>query len=209
MAKPSAREGILSTTRIEMFSDAVFAIAATLLVLQLDLPRLPENATDAQLWDALWQVAPSYFSLVLSFAVIGRYWLAHHALFHRIRKADGGLATLNLLLLLTVVVLPFPTEVLGAYGDLAAAAIFYAASISAIGLAMWLLWRHAVKRNLLFPDVSKRTIKNSYYRSLSVPVVFLASIPVTAWVGVSAGELMWLALFFIGFFLKPDDARTH
>ena len=204
-----AAKASLSTARIEAFSDGVFAIAATLLMLQLELPHLPTDPTDRDLWNALGQMAPSYFTFVLSFAVIGRYWLAHHALLHRIRRADGGLAVLNLLLLLTVVALPFPTEVLGDYGNLAAAAIFYAVSISLIGLMMAVLWRHAVKRKLLYPDVSRGTIKNSYYRSLSVPVVFLASVPVAAWVSVTAAEVMWAATFFAGVFLKGDDARTH
>lgn len=207
--KPTARDNSLSTSRIEAFSDGVFAIAATLLMLQLELPHLPADPTDRDLWNALGQMAPSYFTFILSFAVIGRYWLAHHALFHRIKRADGGLATLNLLLLLTVVALPFPTEVLGDYGNLAAAAVFYAVSISLIGLTMWALWRHAVKRKLLYPDVTKQDIKNSYYRSLAVPAVFLASVPVTVLVSVSAGEWTWLALFFVGFLLKSDSARTH
>lgn len=75
-AARSARDSSLSTARIEAFSDGVFAIAATLLILQLNLPHLPANPTDQDLWNALFQMAPSYFTFVLSFAVIGRYWLA-------------------------------------------------------------------------------------------------------------------------------------
>jgi uncharacterized membrane protein len=204
----TARESSVSTARIEAFSDGVFAIAITLLVLQLNLPHLPVHPTDRDLWNALFQMAPSYFTFVLSFAVIGRYWLAHHALFHRIQKSDGKLAVLNLLLLLTVVALPFPTEVLGQYGNLAAAVIFYAVSISLIGLMMGVLWRHAVKRGLLYPDVSQRTIRNSYYRSSSVPIIFLASVPVAAFVSVGWAETMWILTFFAGVFLKNDGSRT-
>lgn len=207
-AAKSARDESLSTGRIEAFSDAVFAIAATLLMLQLNLPHLPADPTDRDLWNALGQMAPSYFTFILSFAVIGRYWLAHHALFHRIKRSDGGLATLNILLLLTVVALPFPTEVLGRYGDLAAAAIFYAVSISLIGLMMAALWRHAVKHNLLYPDVSQSTIKNSYFRSLTVPAIFLASVPAAAFISVGWAEAMWVLTFFAGMFLRRDGSRA-
>jgi uncharacterized membrane protein len=201
-----AKGQTLSTTRIEAFSDAVFAIAGTLLVLQLQLPHLPADPTDAELWNGLGQVAPSYFSLVLSFVVIGRYWIAHHWMFSRIAKSDGGLQTMNLLFLLTVVALPFPTEVLGNYGNLAAAAIFYAVSISLIGLTAGLLWWYAVKKKLLKPNVDQVTITNSYRRSFAVPVIFLGSIPIIAWVGVGIGELCWLLLFFAGFTLKKGRA---
>lgn len=201
------RQPVLTTARIEAFSDAVFAIAATLLVLQLDVPKLPANPTDAQLWDGLAQVIPSYFSMVLSFVVIGRYWVAHHWQFSRIARIDTELLMLNLGLLLTVVALPFPTEVLADYGSLSAAAIFYAGSISLVGIMMALLWHHAVTHKLLKPGVDRETIRNSYVRSLSAPAVFLASIPVTMWVSVSAGELMWALLLFVGFFLKPSQMR--
>lgn len=200
-ARVSGKE-IVTTSRIEAFSDAVFAIAATLLVLQLDVPHFLGNPTDAQLWNALGQTIPSYFSLVLSFAVIGRYWVAHHWQFSRIAKSDAGLLTINLGLLLTVVALPFPTEILGDYGNLPAATIFYAVSISLIGLMMAAVWHHAVKNKLLKPGVTQATIQNSYIRSLSVPVIFLASVPVAAWVSVTLAQLMWVSIFFVGLALR-------
>lgn len=110
--------------------------------------------------------------------------------------------------MLFVVALPFPTEVLGQYGSLAAAAIFYAVSISLIGLMMGILWRHAVKHQLLYPDVGRRTIVNSYQRSFVVPAVFLLSVPVAAYVSVGWAEAMWALTFVAGVLFKGDGSRA-
>src|SRR3954447_15525455 len=99
----------LSVGRLVAFTDGVFAIAITLLVLNFDEPNGPDSQLLHQLTDQ-WPALLAYF---LSFAVIGRFWIIHHRVFAVVRRLDGGLLTLNLLFLAFVVLIPFTTEVLG------------------------------------------------------------------------------------------------
>ena len=105
-----------TTDRLEIFSDAVIAIAITLLVLDIRVPQAPQG----QLLHALGRQWPSYAAYVLSFAVIGIMWVSHHSMFERIREIDRGLLFSNLLLLLGIAFLPFPTPLLAEYAAEAA-----------------------------------------------------------------------------------------
>ena len=99
------------TSRIEAFSDGVFAIAATLLILDVKIPQ----SNQANLAAQLGQQWPSYFAFLLSFLFIGIMWINHHRLFTHIKRTDNGLLILNLLLLLSVCAVPFPTAVLAVH----------------------------------------------------------------------------------------------
>ena len=110
--------------RLLALSDGVFAIALTLLVIEI---ALPAGTSDARLGAALVTLGPRYYAYVLSFAVIARFWIAHHAAFRYIRRYDDTLIWLNLLLLLLVAFLPFPTSVLGEHGNTPTGAVFYGA----------------------------------------------------------------------------------
>ncbi|HET7226063.1 MAG TPA: TMEM175 family protein [Candidatus Eisenbacteria bacterium] len=130
------------TARLEAFSDGVFAIAITLLVLDLKVPHGPDGALGREL-AAAW---PSYVAFLASFATIGIMWLNHHRLFRLIGRADHGLMVANALLLLGITVVPFPTAVLSAHlgdPDARTAALLYAGTFVYIALAFNLLWRHA------------------------------------------------------------------
>ncbi len=125
--------------RVEAFSDGIFAIAITLLVLDLHAPTRPGGMA-AQLREQ-W---PTYFAYLASFAFIGVLWVNHHQVFARVRAVDGGLLWVNLGLLLASSVLPLPTAVLGAAfqdgtaGDLLAGVVLYAA-LAGLTAVMWLL----------------------------------------------------------------------
>src|SRR5260221_6007582 len=114
--------------RVVFFSDAVFAIAITLLVLELRMPeRLAEPAPDHQLAVGLLHLIPKFLSYAISFWLIGLYWWVHHRLFRHIRRWDEGLIWLNLHFLFLVAVLPFPVALVGSWGDRRGAEVFYAA----------------------------------------------------------------------------------
>src|SRR5215211_1586279 len=102
----------MSPGRLEAFSDGVFAIAITLLVLDIHVPTPQPGANLADELGAQW---PSYAAYVVSFLTIGIIWINHHAMFRRAREVDHGIMTLNLLLLLCVGVLPFTTALMAAY----------------------------------------------------------------------------------------------
>ena len=121
----------LGLERIVFFSDAVIAIAITLLAIEIRLPPLEDGA---RLVPALWALWPSYLSFAISFLVIGTYWIAHHNMFEHIDRYTPTLIWLNLFFLLCVAFTPFPTAIVGEYGMLAGAQIFYAGSVVVTGV---------------------------------------------------------------------------
>ncbi len=135
----------MSTERLQAFSDGVFAIAITLLVIEIHVPQAPEG----ELWRALLDQWPSYAAYLVSFAIIGIMWVNHHALMAFVARVDRPLLFLNLLLLLFVALLPFPTALLAEYlhtpGDAEVAAAVYSANMLGNAIAFNLLWRWIVR----------------------------------------------------------------
>ena len=165
---PQIWESTPDVERIAFFSDAVFAIAITLLVVELTVPEGPASRLGA----ALRELGPKFFAFALSFLVIGQFWMAHHRIFRYVRRYDLGLLWVNLLFLLTVAFLPFPTALLGAYFDAHIAGVFYGLSLfvpSALGMVLWF---YASSRALL-GDVPRATRHQIVMRGIATPVVFL------------------------------------
>lgn len=132
----------MDSSRVEAFSDGVFAIAITLLVLDLIVPG-HEEAHEIGLAAALAAEWPSYFAYLVSFLVIGIIWINHHTMFAMVDRVDRRVLFVNLLLLLTISVIPFPTRLLAEYlldGDAGVAAAVYSATMFAMGLAFAALW---------------------------------------------------------------------
>jgi len=174
--------------RPAFFSDAVFAIALTLLVIEIHVP----DVSAAGLPAALLELAPEYLTFALSFLVIGAVWLSHHRKFRMIAAHDQTLLRLNLILLLFVATLPLPTALLGRYGDTAIAVVVYAATIALIGLAMAVVWTYAWRRRLTAPEVTLDLFVYMLGQTLLIPAVFALSIPTALLFGPLAGQLAWL-----------------
>jgi uncharacterized membrane protein len=176
--------------RIVFFSDAVIAIAITLLALGLHVPNLA-GATDASFLDALGAQLPNFTAFCLSFVVIGIYWMSHNRAFRFIVRWDYGLLAVNLLFLFFVVLLPFLTTILGGYGNLPSAASVYALGLAAMGFASCGLWAYAVRRRLVSEAVTPVLARHLLLRWFVVPVVFLASVPL-AFVAPVLAQATWL-----------------
>jgi uncharacterized membrane protein len=189
------RERTLELDRLVNFSDAVFAIAATLLVLTIQFPQhLHGPGLDSKALREYRDALPQVLAYALSFFVIGRSWLAHHRMFKVIRRIDSRFIALNLLLLGLVALLPFPTEVFGDYPSSRPALVVYAASVSATGLASAALWWYASAGNRLIDAATPRDwIVHSRLRGLSIPAVFLVSIPIS-FISVDAAQISWALL---------------
>jgi uncharacterized membrane protein len=187
------RERSLELNRVVNFSDGIFAISATVLVLSITIPgNLKGPGLDEKLWDAFQDALPQIFAYALSFFIIGRTWLAHHRMFKIVRRLDGRFIALNLLALALVALLPFPTEVFGEYTSDRPALIVYAAAISASGLASAALWRYATHDNrLIDPSTPREWVAHAHLRGLTIPAVFLTSIPIS-FIAVPAAQLWWL-----------------
>jgi uncharacterized membrane protein len=185
------REGNeIEFSRIVAFSDGVFSIAITLLVLNLGIPK---HLAGGEIGHALWEQREDLIAYALSFAVIGRFWLVHHRFFSEVTAFDTGLIRLNLLYLAWIVLIPFTSEVLGEYGGQTAAVILYAANLTAVVLVG--MWMAADARGAGLTSVDPAAHHEQRYRSIYIASVFIASIPV-AFVAPSIAPLMWLTLFF-------------
>ena len=120
----------MTTERLLAFSDGVFAIAITLLVLDVRLPALGSGPVADELPRAMFAMWPKALAYALSFLIVAVYWLGHHRLFEHIPRFDSRLAWLNIFVLMFVAVLPVPTSILAQYGDTPAATILYAVAAS-------------------------------------------------------------------------------
>ena len=150
------------TLRVEAFSDGVFAIAITLLILEI---RVPESGEGAHLRAALSHLWPSFLAFFSSFMTIGVMWMNHHRLFTLIERCDDTLIVLNLLLLLGITWLPFPTGLVARHllgGDAPIAGVTYAASFFIIAIVFNVMWRYAVRARLVAHDVNVDPITRQY-----------------------------------------------
>jgi uncharacterized membrane protein len=173
--------------RIAAFSDAVIAVAITLLVLKLDVPRLTGDQV-SELDEKLLDLWPDFLAYALSFVVIGRYWFVHHRFFAVLDRWDARLVALNIGFLAFLVLIPFATDLVGEYGDQKAAPITYGAVLTMTGLANWLITRHALRQHLVQPRRAEAAGVGA--AAVGLPVVFAASVPI-AFVSPFAAEALW------------------
>ncbi len=182
----------LGLERIAFFSDAVMAIAITLLAIDLRVPALDAAVAQAALPGQLSEMGPQIMSFVISFVVIGIYWLSHHRYFRFIKRYDNVLMLINLAFLLFVVIIPFASGLLGRYSSLPIGVIAYASEVAAIGVSMSLLWWYASHRHRLIDStVPQRVIRSMTLRAVVAPTVFLASIPVALYSPFGAMAVWW------------------
>lgn len=158
------------TTRVEAFSDGVFAIALTLLILEIKVPDLNDFSTNEKLFNALKGLWPSYFAFILSFFAVLIMWINHHGFFKYLRKINPAFMYANGFLLLMVTFINFPTAILGKYINTPAfnmASAFYCGSMVILSVAYNLLWFSAAyKRKLVKDEISDALIvkiRNAYW----------------------------------------------
>jgi uncharacterized membrane protein len=175
-------------SRILAFSDGVFAIAITLLVLQLEVP---ETADD--LGRSMRDELPDLFAFALSFAVLGRFWWRfHHRFFIGLEQFDGRLVGLNFVYLALVTLVPFTSEVLGDYGEEPQAVIVYAANIGLLGSVGALMIHHAFGNGLMSKEAVAERSEEATYSWWLMPIIFFGSIPVAV-VSPAGAIAVWVA----------------
>jgi uncharacterized membrane protein len=181
--------------RIVFFSDAVFAIAITLLVLEI---RVPEGLSPTALIATLGGMWPRFASYLISFSLIGGFWRAHHRIFHYIEAYDQRLITLNLAFLMCVAFLPFSASLFGEYAGLRVAVEVYAGSIAVAGLFLGGMWWYATRRGRLTEaNLDPRLIRQVMTERLSPPVISLAIALTVLFFGVTAALYALLPLLLI------------
>jgi uncharacterized membrane protein len=190
----------LSMERIVFFSDAVFAIAITLLALEIRLPEIV-GLDSAELLRELLSIWPKYLSFMVSFLVIGNFWLIHHRQFCYIERYDTRLIFINLFVLMAIAFIPFPTVVISENGN-RTATIFYAMTMCAVGLLLTLLWLYASsRRRLVSPNLDTAIVRRGILRNLSAPAVFFLSIGV-AYINPDLAKFSWILITPAVFLVK-------
>jgi uncharacterized membrane protein len=175
--------------RIVNLSDGVFAIAITLLVLDIRVPEIPDAMVASELPAALLSLWPKYLGYVLSFVVISTFWVVHHSIFRPIREYDRGLLYLNLVFLMFVAFVPFPTSLLGEYSDHQLPVAIYAGTLAIGRLLLTTIHWYSTRDDRLVGDPQDpREVRFYLIRGLAMPVIFLLSIGVSFF---SVGAAIW------------------
>jgi uncharacterized membrane protein len=193
----------LEFDRVAFFSDAVFAIAMTLLVVGIGIPHVRES----RLEHALSNKDNELFGFFLSFAVIGMYWLAHHRFFSKLLAVDVRFMKINLVYLAAIAFVPFPTALVGLYGDSQAIVIvLYAATLAVASVIEAALFWHAQRAGLLRKRLDAAALRGYMIASVAPAVVFAVSIPIAILGDPGTALLCWLLIFpaeyFIGKYLR-------
>lgn len=186
----------MEKVRLESFSDGVFAFAITLLVLGIQVPEL-KSANEPELRHALMSAIPQLIPYVTSFATIGVIWLNHHAMFHSVQRVEHTTLTLNLLLLLVVAFIPYPTAVLSRYGALPSSAFLYGCVLTLLGVTYSVLWLHIAKRRLSNEFADDRAINKKFLRNLIGSLTYPAATLLALWhPRISVVIYLLLAVFY-------------
>ena len=200
-------------TRLEIFCDGVFAIALTLLIIDIKVPASDSIGTTRELWLALGHLGPSFFAFVLSFAIILITWVNHHALFKLVNKSSGSFIYANGFLLLTVVVMPFPTALVGEYllTDHAAPAVVIYNSVTAAQAVAWILVTEAALRSQLAKDDKSASLMRDNRRNgyLAFAVYSLLAL-IAVWFPLAIAivtTILWA--YWLTFSLRRTSPQDH
>lgn len=196
--------------RLEAFCDAVFAIALTLLIIDIKIPSYENINTDDDLWFALYHILPSIFAFVLSFIIILITWVNHHASLKLINKSSASFIYANGFLLLTVVFLPFPTALLGEYlltNHSSPAVILYVSTLALQAIGWILITGAALKNGLVENEKSVLVIRDGKkYGYFAFTIYSLCSI-IAVWFPLTIAlitTLIWIFWLMLGINLKHD-----
>ena len=197
--------------RLILFSDAVFVIFITLLVIEIKIPAIHTDVSDKVLLDALGDLVPKFIGFIFSFMLIGLYWTVHHRMFGFVTSFDGKLLRMNLFFLFFVALMPFST---GFYGEYAGSELFtkqlkipltfYVLNFCCVGLINYLMWIRICnpKYKLADPPIDGMVAAQAKARSLVVPLIFLLMLPIAYFIGVMYAVyvpmIIPLAIKFIG-----------
>jgi uncharacterized membrane protein len=178
--------------RIVAFTDGVMAVAITLLVLNLEVPTVSGD----ELNDALVDLIPSLVAYLLSFALVGRFWVIHHRLFETLRAFDSRLMTLNLTFLTLIALVPFSTALFDEYTQEPIAVAVLGATLGLAALTHWLAVAYTLRHGLVHEQHRQTTEPFVSPLGLGFTLLFLLSVPV-AFLSPTAATLMWVATIFL------------
>jgi uncharacterized membrane protein len=193
-------QGELHLVRIEAFSDAVFAIVVTLLVLELKVPALKDHASVAELAHQLVELAPKFLSWLISFIIVCKFWLNHSHLLSLARHADYGMMWLNSIFLMGQSFIPFPTAMAGEYPTNRLAVSLFGV-VFAINTLLFIALSAYVMRRLIKPELADRQDPHAVLKGMIGPLSYLVGAG-AAWFSVPAAFVVY-ALTPLFYFTPP------
>ncbi len=196
----------MTTQRLEAFSDGVFAVAITLLALDVRLPVLPASATDEELYRAVLALAPKLVTYFLTFVLVGMFWIAHHRVFAAIRRVDRAMLWLNLILLLWICLVPLSAAALSAHPYTRTGVTVYGLNVICIGISLFSVWHHACRKKLLHPQTDPGFIRLSYYRTMVGTPVYAVAVAVSFWSPKVSCVIFFFALIM---YLVPGQVDRY
>ena len=197
----------LTTARVETLGDGVFAIAMTLLILEIRVPVVQVATASAELPGALFALWPKLLCYVISFITLGVYWVAHHLHFYTVRRADRMLLWINILFLLTIGFVPFSTALIGAYVHEQLPVVIYGANMVVASLVLqWHWWYATHNHRLVRPDLDPTLVRSVTQVILMGPVVYLIAMALS-YVSTSISIAMYLLVNLI--YVIPGGIHLH
>lgn len=198
------RRGDLRLGRTEAFSDGVFAIVVTLLVLDLKVPSLADARDSKSLANALLALMPQLLSWLISFIIVCKFWLNHHHLLTRARRADYAMLWLNSLFLMGQSFIPFPTALMGQYPHNPLAVTLFGLTM-ALNTALFLLLQRYILRALLKPEFEGTYGPHWLRKAMLGELGYLLGAAL-AWINIPAAFLLYMVtpLFFV---VPPADYK--
>jgi len=190
------------------FSDGLFAIAMTLLIVAITVPNIQDGDSVSDLASALNDRSADFVSFFISFAVIGRYWMAHHQSVSLLKAMDQRYLSLNLVYLAFIAFLPFPTALLGEYFENPLSIAIYATNVAAVSGMEVALFRHAYRSDLLERQPPPDVYRFGVLMAISPVIFFIVSIPF-AFISTSLAVGIWFLGIPLGALSnrwKPDGA---
>jgi uncharacterized membrane protein len=189
---------IVGLQRLVFFSDAVFAIAITLLTFSIKLADIPKDLVNTLLTKEIINLLPQFFIYALSFLIIGSFWMAHHKMFQYIKKYDDAFIFLNIISLMFIAAVPIPTSIMGQYIMYRQSLIFYAAYMAITSLVLGSVRFYASFKKFFEEDTYKLYFQT---RSMIATFIFLLSIPLIFIIGNYA-SFVWVSIFVFQFIWK-------
>jgi TMEM175 potassium channel family protein len=197
----------LSTTRIAAFSDSVFAFAATLLVLNIKIPEVLPSQLTTELPGQVLHLWPQLLSYMMSFVIVGIYWVAHHVMFHHIKRSDRVLLWLNIAFLMCIAFIPFPTGLISRYGAVQTAVVVYALTLTITGVLLEILWWYATRGHYLVEkELPDRVIRLGTVKTMIAPCAYALSI-VVSFLSPKLSVIFFVAV--PAFYILPSRLDRH
>lgn len=196
----------LSTNRIEAFTDGVFAVAITLLILEV---KVPFGFKEGELWSALVPLWPKLLAYAVSFGIIGIFWVGHHIMFHYIKRSDRILLWLNTLLLMFISAIPFAAGLIGEHRHEHIAVAGYGLLLTFVGLTFYALWRYASRgHRLIRPDMPADLVSLGTRVVLIAPITY-AIATVLALYYPSISQIIYILVPLVYLLPSPIDRLVY